>query len=224
MSKQKYLLAISVDSGRLRPMALILCHRVKRLREGTALQMVSPLEMQIFLNRDKRHCSDGQSKLDSLHLNFARAQGHLPPSRCRTVTQSANLHKDRQIQQCTEKCKPDHRYPNPVRMEPIQRCADSGRYCKRANPNHQTETVESGKKGANTLQQGEEETRPGNCALSVASRARCPSRPRGFGELRAGGSARNLLKTIAAPKTRYERGYPHPGRCFSDRSWGILTR
>src|SRR5271163_492685 len=153
--------------------------------------MVNQLKMQIFLNRDKRHCSDGQSKLESLHLNFARAQRHLPPSRCRTDTQSANLHKDRQIQQCTDKCKPNHRYPNPVSMEPIQRCADSGRYCKRANPNHKTETVEGGKKGANTLQQGEEETRPGYCALSVASRARYPFRQPGFRELRAGGSARH---------------------------------
>src|SRR5277367_6424617 len=140
---------------------------IREIEIGTGLQMTGPAEMLVLFGSDQNQSRDGQDQLQPLHAYLMRAQWHLAPLRGRTTAEAAKLHQNRQVQQRAEKGDPDHRYPNPVRVESLERRCNSGTHRQRPDADHKSEAVESGKKCADALQKCKEQTRPRNYAPSA---------------------------------------------------------
>ena len=118
--------------------------------------------MKILLDTDKKKRRDGQKQLKPFHSQTVPAYGLLPPAGCRTAAQPPDLYQHGQIQKRTNQCEADHWYTNPVRVEAVQSCPDSGANRQRADTDQKAQAAHGSKERTDALQNGEKETRPCN--------------------------------------------------------------
>lgn len=138
-----------------------------RAAKRELLKVAAVVAVQGFLHSDKHESGDREDDLHAFHAEFARTQRVLPPLRCGTTAQPANLGKDCKIQQRASQGEANHGDTEGVCVEAIYHRASTGAEHERAEADGEAQTIRRSKECADALQKGEEKAGPGDCTRNA---------------------------------------------------------
>ena len=118
-----------------------------------------------LLHSNEREGGDGEDALQALHAKLAWAGRLLAPLGCGAAAEPADLRDDCQIEQRADEREADHGDAERICMEAVHHGAGAGAEDERAEADNKAQTVCRKEEGADALQESEEKTRPGDCAV-----------------------------------------------------------